>query len=128
MKIDRQRIFQKFNGHCAYCGIVLKIKDMHVDHIHPKNKAHFYKSEAMREEFHLTGRNVHSLDNLNPSCPSCNIYKGSLTLDQFRDYLQRQPEIQSRKPMVRLCKRFKIIEFNLQPIKFYFETAEIFNG
>ena len=30
MKIDRQKVYDKYNGHCAYCGKAITIKDMTV--------------------------------------------------------------------------------------------------
>lgn len=29
----RQKVYEKHNGHCAYCGCELEYKDMQVDHI-----------------------------------------------------------------------------------------------
>lgn len=28
----RQKVYDKFKGHCAYCGCKLKYKEMQVDH------------------------------------------------------------------------------------------------
>lgn len=35
-KIDRKKVFDKYNGHCAYCGRQIEYKDMQVDHITSK--------------------------------------------------------------------------------------------
>lgn len=32
-KLVREKVYQKYNGHCAYCGCELQYKDMQVDHI-----------------------------------------------------------------------------------------------
>lgn len=29
----RKQVYQKYNGHCAYCGCKLEYKDMQVDHV-----------------------------------------------------------------------------------------------
>lgn len=29
----REQIYQKYDGHCAYCGCKLEYKDMQVDHV-----------------------------------------------------------------------------------------------
>ena len=29
----REQVYQKYNGHCAYCGCELDYKDMQVDHV-----------------------------------------------------------------------------------------------
>ena len=31
----RQKIYDKYNGHCAYCGKELTFEQMQVDHIEP---------------------------------------------------------------------------------------------
>ena len=36
-KETRQRVYQKYNGHCAYCGRYIDYKDMQVDHFVAKN-------------------------------------------------------------------------------------------
>ena len=32
----RRKVYEKYEGHCAYCGIFLNEKQMHIDHINPK--------------------------------------------------------------------------------------------
>lgn len=74
-KSDRQIIFDKYGGKCAYCGCELQ-KGWHVDHIEPVDR-HLFTKKPNRPE-----RDV--LTNLNPSCASCNNYKHSHSLEQFR--------------------------------------------
>jgi 5-methylcytosine-specific restriction endonuclease McrA len=114
--IDRMAVYNKYNGHCAYCGRELKLKEMQVDHIHPQH---------LIKEFILSGSGmIDDLQNLNPSCRSCNHYKSTFDIELFRSELERQPEIQGRKSQIRLCQRFGIIKFSNEPIKFYFEQSE----
>ena len=35
-KKQREQIYKKYNGRCAYCGEKIEYKDMQVDHIKPK--------------------------------------------------------------------------------------------
>lgn len=84
MKIDRQKVYDKYNGHCAYCGKEIEIKDMQVDHIFPKNKAHWLKSDVMKREERLNINDINDFENLNPSCRRCNHYKRAQTLREFR--------------------------------------------
>ena len=35
-KKTREIVYNKYNGHCAYCGCEIEMKDMQVDHIVPK--------------------------------------------------------------------------------------------
>lgn len=70
MKIDRQKVYDKYNGHCAYCGKAIKIKDMQVDHILPKRNG-----------------GTDDIANLNPSCRLCNHYKRAADTETFRNVL-----------------------------------------
>lgn len=72
-KIDRPRVYLKFDGHCGYCGKKLAINEMQIDHINPLWNA---KDDS-----------VNDFDNLMPSCRRCNHYKREKDLEQFRKYL-----------------------------------------
>lgn len=74
-KKDRMTIYEKCNGHCAYCGKHIKYKEMQVDHIRPKREW----IEALEE-----GQNVNDINNLNPSCRRCNHYKRSLNKEKMK--------------------------------------------
>ena len=75
MKVDRNRVYEKCNDHCGYCGKKLEtIKDMQVDHIDPQWRA-VTKEQKDR---------INAFDNLMPSCRRCNHYKRSDNLEQFR--------------------------------------------
>lgn len=39
-KSIRMTVYQKCNGHCAYCGSNLEYKDMQVDHVIPHRNAY----------------------------------------------------------------------------------------
>ena len=34
-KSDRIKAYEKYNGHCAYCGKEIEYKEMRIDHIRP---------------------------------------------------------------------------------------------
>lgn len=72
---DRQVIWNKFGQRCAYCGKKLEYKDMQVDHIIPKS----WKRRGYR--------NLNRMDNLNPSCARCNLYKRKRDLKGFRQLM-----------------------------------------
>lgn len=67
----RQIVFDKCNGHCAYCGADL-LKGWNVDHIKP-----------------LVFGGTNDLENLNPSCKHCNNYKCHADLDGYRKQLHK---------------------------------------
>lgn len=72
----REAVFVKFGGRCAYCGCVLEMKDMQVDHVVP--------------QYSSNGRTIDGIDdigNLLPACRQCNFYKSAYSLDGFREML-----------------------------------------
>lgn len=72
----REQVYQKYNGHCAYCGCKLEYKDMQVDHVIP-----VYGKDGSND-----------LDNLMPTCRMCNFYKSTYSLEDFRKNLETLPE------------------------------------
>ena len=105
MKIDRQKVYEKYNGHCAYCGKVITIKDMQVDHILPKR---------------LGGTD--DIDNLNSSCRLCNHYKRANSIECFRDFalggiIKRLMKIY----IFRVALDYGMITINGWDKKFYYE-------
>ena len=73
----REQVYQKYNGHCAYCGCELEIKDMQVDHVLSVARAKWIKDEL----------DLNNIDNLMPSCRSCNYYKDTCSIETFRKNL-----------------------------------------
>ena len=65
---ERQQIYEKFGGRCAYCGCEITIKDMQADHVVP---------------LHLGGED--DISNLYPACRACNHYKSTYTVERFRE-------------------------------------------
>lgn len=63
----RLSIYNRYSGHCAYCGQHMKLKNMTVDHLMPQSKG--------------GGNNI---ENLMPSCRECNAMKAADSLETFR--------------------------------------------
>lgn len=77
MKIDRAKVYLKYGGRCAYCGVMLKSpKEMQIDHIIPKSRSQYMDTP------------VNDFSNLNPACKSCNYYKTSYTVEEFRHLIK----------------------------------------
>ena len=74
-KSVRERVYNKFEGRCAYCGKPIEYKQMQVDHYYPKCKAKFYARRCKID--------VHAEDNLMPTCRRCNHYKRAATPKPF---------------------------------------------
>ena len=84
MKIDRLKVYNKFDGHCAYCGCELLFKRMQVDHLWPQFLDH-----------HKPDEDNNRFDNLMPSCQPCNIQKHGMRLEVWRGELSRQGTVQT---------------------------------
>lgn len=104
----REQVYQKYNGHCAYCGCKLEYKDMQVDHI--KSVCGY-------------GDN-NNIDNLFPSCRMCNFYKGISDLEYFRKGLETLHERLQKPFIYRLALKYGLIEEHKKKIKFYFEKEK----
>ena len=109
-KALRQAVYDKYAGHCSYCGQVITIKDMQVDHLIPK--AHRgYTVEV-----------IEHIDNLMPSCRLCNHYKRAHTLREFREHLLGGLRDRLAKQYtVRIAERYGIVTLKQFDLKFYFE-------
>ena len=109
MKIDRQKVYEKYNGHCAYCGKPITIKDMQVDHI-------------------LSKRNggTDDIANLNPSCRMCNHYKRAADNETFRNDLLGELIKRLMKIYIfRVALDYGMITINGWDKKFYYEKMEL---
>lgn len=105
-KENRLKVFNKFNGHCAYCGIVIKFIKFQIDHIHPKNKE---------------GKN--NIENLNPSCGSCNASKCDFTIEKWRQEISlKRIRLENYSATCRILQRFDLVKiYHNKEVKFYFE-------
>lgn len=115
-KKKRLLVYDKCNGHCAYCGCELEFKDMQVDHIESVWANVEWKANKTLDE-------INDLGNLMPSCRMCNFYKSSASLEKFRQNLTDVLMPNVRKPFdYRLALKYGLIEEHIKPITFYFET------
>lgn len=135
-KSDRETIFNKFGGRCAYCGFEL-VKGWHVDEIEPVRrgweyikdengnriydqlKGDYKKSNTVEhpERFHI--------DNQYPSCASCNINKHSMSLEQFRKQIKGfMKHLNEINTQYKIAKRYGLVQETSIDVKFYFETIK----
>jgi 5-methylcytosine-specific restriction endonuclease McrA len=124
MKQERQIIFNKYEGKCAYCGSDLK-KGWHVDHIEPIVRDFNYNKSKVRFEATGTCRNPQNenLNNYNPSCASCNIQKNSFTIEQFRNNIKQfVKSLNEYSTQYKFAKRYGLVTEIDIDVKFYFET------
>ena len=100
----RRRVWEKFNGHCAYCGRKLKYKEMQIDHMYPRTY----------------GGNSEYI-NLMPSCRRCNHYKRDLTLKGFRRLMNTLHERIESQYIVKVAMDYGIAKIKPFTGSFYFE-------
>lgn len=121
-KKKREQIHAKYSGHCAYCGDLIELKDMQIDHIIPKRN--FVKIVKSTTFSHLTENDVDHDDNLNPSCRFCNKRKDAFDLEFFRSELAEQiNRLNKYSASYRFAKKFGLIKETQRPIVFYFESS-----
>lgn len=102
----REKVHAKFGGRCAYCGNPIEIQKMQVDHIMPKFKG-----------------GTDELCNLHPACASCNNWKHSFSLEEFRSELEAQPaRLRKYSAGFRIGERFGLVAQAAERVKFHFEN------
>jgi len=103
---ERQQIYEKFGGRCAYCGCEITIKDMQADHVVP---------------LHLGGAD--DISNLYPACRACNHYKSTFDVEKFRAVIEQAPNVLMRDSATyRNIAKFGLINNPEDPVvRFWFE-------
>lgn len=113
-KKNREIIFNKYGGRCAYCACELE-KGWHVDHLKPIRRNFGGNTGMLRPQFD-------NIDNMMPSCPSCNINKHSMSLEEFRSlisgFIKHLNEVSTQ---YKIAKRYGLVKEIIEPIVFYFE-------
>lgn len=71
-KEERESIYHKTNGRCAYCGREMLIDEMNCDHM-----------------VSIHNHGADSLENLLPSCRECNHFKKACNVEGFRKRLKK---------------------------------------
>jgi 5-methylcytosine-specific restriction endonuclease McrA len=117
-KKERELIFKKYEGHCAYCGCELQ-KGYHIDHLEPVLREWWKKGSPMYKPENDTK------SNLMPSCPSCNINKHSLSLENFRKLIENFiVSLNKNSTQYKIAKRYGLIIETKIEVVFYFEEYE----
>lgn len=117
----RQKVYEKYNGHCAYCGCELEYKDMQVDHIVP---VYDIETRVFNKNLSLDGSDD-PIDNYMPSCRACNFYKGTFTLEKFRENISTILYRNLKKNFnYKLLLKYGLIKEDIHEVKFYFEQLK----
>lgn len=110
-KTDRLTVYQKYGGHCAYCGRKIYYKDMQVDHFKPK------------KAWNAEDSGTDDIENLMPSCRLCNHYKRAHSLDTFRYYIAEIPRKLRDNYIYKVGLAYGNVIENPKVIEFYFEKV-----
>lgn len=120
--LTKLSVFHKFNKKCSYCGHRIEFESFHVDHLIPKRRYKNLEYHANKDKEIGTNH----IDNLMPSCTSCNSSKSDLSLDEFRERIyDRVKRLNNFSHEYKIAKRFGLVKEISKPIAFYFE---IFNN
>lgn len=112
----REAVYDKYQGHCAYCGKKLEYKDMQLDHMIPRQREHFKK---------YTEEEIECFENYMPSCRRCNHYKRAHSLETFREMIETIPQKLVRDSYIyKVGLDYNLIEEYPHKIEFYFENHE----
>ena len=118
----RERIFKKYGGRCAYCGELLQ-KGWHVDELKPIIRDLKWGKNGQL----TTGSTCKHPENLNednqmPSCPSCNINKHSMSLEDFRNAIKQYVEsLKKYSVQYKMASKYGLVKETGKEIVFYFE-------
>lgn len=112
----REAVYDKYQGHCAYCGKKLEYKDMQLDHMIPRQREHFKK---------YTEEEIECFENYMPSCRRCNHYKRAHSLETFREMIETIPQKLVRDNYIyKVGLDYNLIKEHPHKIEFYFENHE----
>lgn len=125
-KKDRQAVYEKYHGHCAYCGKEIALNEMQIDHIIPlANSIYGPREEAEKVRQMFEDGTIHGIDNLMPACRACNFYKGINDIEGFRQRILTELEHTCRSTFqTKLAMQYGMITYTPWNGKFYFETLE----
>ena len=125
-KAEREVVFNKYDGKCAYCGCKLE-KGWHVDHVEPCRRItefvrHPTTGQSVTKFVGYSNPDANHIDNYMPSCPSCNINKHGDTIEGFRQniagYLR---SLNLRMVQYKMAKKYGLVEETGKHVEFYFE-------
>lgn len=125
-KAMRQQVYDKYHGHCAYCGREIKMSEMQVDHIVPiAHSIYGPREQAEKVRKMFDDGSINGIDNLMPACRPCNFYKGINNIDGLRQRIQSELEHTCRSTFqTRLAMQYGMIEYKPWDGVFYFERKE----
>ena len=119
-KKTRIAVYEKYNGHCAYCGKEIEYKEMQLDHMIPRQRERFKK---------YTEEEIECFENYMPSCRRCNHYKRAHSLETFRQMIEEIPKKLFRDNYIyKVGLDYGLVSAHEQKVTFYFEWLAEMEG
>ena len=106
--IVRQLVESAIGKPCPYCGVLLSIQTVSMDHKEPYGATVFRRFKAAHE---ATRRELDRLENLHIVCRQCNSLKGALNDAQFKKLLEFLSEDLVMKEIVLMRLRRAAVVF-----------------
>lgn len=104
----RREIYNKYGGRCAYCGWPIEYGEMQIDHLIP-----------------LRNGGSDDVSNYMPACRMCNLYKGTSSVEKFRENLQSLISRLEKVNIYRLALRYCfVMDGDIWPLRFWYENWE----
>lgn len=121
-KIQREKLRQKYDGNCAYCGTEL-IDKWDADHFIPIKRNWVIKNGKQVTTDCINPEND-CIENMMPSCKPCNNDKSSLSIESWRSMIANKIICLNRDSTTyQKAKRYGlIVETNIEVV-FYFEKC-----
>jgi len=120
----RERVWNKYDKRCAYCGTDLEYKQMQVDHI----EAYWHSGTEQDCKRWGVTKGEHEGSNFNPSCARCNRWKGTFTIEAFRNEISLQlVRLKRDSSNYRMALDYGMVTESNKPIEFWFELWQKLN-
>lgn len=130
-KKQRAELRLKFGGRCAYCGCELPEKGWHADHVEPIYRGRDFNwtvtddGKLQHVDRLAIRKSLDQVENMNPACKQCNLFKGGHTLESFRKQLTAQVQrARLYSTNFRTAERFGMVQVIEKPVVFWFEQYE----
>lgn len=124
-KKERELIFNKYGGKCAYCGCELT-KGWHIDELEPIRRNRKWDRKKRKWIYDGTCKYPERLclANQMPACASCNINKHAMSLEEFRRLVGGfLTSLNRDSTQYKIAKRYGFIQEVVKPVVFYFESC-----